>query len=270
MLVQVRHVTRYRYDQPIDHVLQRLRLIPASSPAQEVLQWSLTAPDIETAAQYVDAFGNLTRLVVHAQPVEEVEIVAEGTVETRETHGVVGFDASTTPPWVFLRETPATAPDRALQRFAAGLAEDAPLTRLHALMAALHERIAFDTDATHSGTSAQEAFAAKRGVCQDHTHVFICVARLLGMPARYVTGYMHQPEEVMALAHHAWAEVFLPDLGWVGFDAANGVSPTDAYVRLACGFDAPATAPVVGARRGGGVEALDVEVRVQQAEQSSQ
>ena len=269
MLIEIRHTTRYSYGHPVDHALQRLRLTPGSSPAQEVLSWSLAMPGIETAVSYLDAIGNPTHLVICPEPVETIEVIAEGVVETRATHGVVGYDTSSTPPWIFLRDTPATAADAALRRFAAELPDSAPLERLHALLAAIHARVAFDTNATHSGTSAAEAFASGRGVCQDHTHIFICVARLLGIPARYVTGYLHVNGEEFALAHHAWAEAYMPDIGWVGFDAANGVSPSEQYVRLAGGFDAPATAPVTGARMGGGLEALDVHVEVRQAQQQS-
>jgi transglutaminase-like putative cysteine protease len=106
-------------------------------------------------------------------------------------------------------------------------------------------------------------------VCQDFAQVFICVARLLGIPARYVTGYLHVESDATAPAHHAWAEAYVQEVGWVGFDAANGVSPSESYIRLAYGFDAASTAPVTGARRGGGSEALDVEVQVRQAEQQS-
>lgn len=269
MLIQIHHLTRYRYGQAADYLLQRLRLTPASSAAQEVLTWSITAPDIETGVHYTDAFGNLTHMLVCHRPLETMEIVAAGVVETRETHGVVGFDSTTTPPWVFLRDTPATAPDRALRRFAQTVPAGATLERLHALLGAIHQRIAFDTSSTHAGTSAHEAFAQGRGVCQDHAHIFICVARQLGIPARYVTGYLHVTGETSALAHHAWAEAFVPEIGWVGFDPANGTSPAEQHIRLACGFDAPATAPVIGARRGGGPERLDVEVRVAQAQQQS-
>ena len=104
-----------------------------------------------------------------------------------------------------------------------------------------------------------------RGVCQDHAHVFISAARSLGIPARYVSGYLlagtgGEPSD----ANHAWAEAWLDDLGWVGFDPANGVCPTDCYVRLASGLDAAFAAPIRGTRRGGGNQELDVIVEVQQ------
>lgn len=270
MLIEVRHTTRYRYGEAVSHALQRLRLTPVTTSMQRVLDWQIDAPGIGEAVRYVDAFGNVTHLTVGDAPADGIELVARGRVETTDTHGVLGQDAARTPPWVFLRQTASTEVDDALVAFAGELPAGSELDRLHALMAAIHARIAFDTDATHANTNAREAFACGRGVCQDHSHVLIGVARHLGIPARYVTGYLYQPDELTSLAHHAWAEAYLPDLGWVGFDAANGASPDDRYIRLACGFDAAAAAPVVGARRGGGVERLDVAVELRAAAQSSQ
>ena len=104
-------------------------------------------------------------------------------------------------------------------------------------------------------TTAAEAFALKRGVCQDLTHVFIAAARHLGVPARYVGGYFHRADGVTQQdAGHAWAEAHVPALGWVAFDPANGICATDAHVRVAVGLDYLGAAPVRGARRGGGNE----------------
>jgi transglutaminase-like putative cysteine protease len=118
--------------------------------------------------------------------------------------------------------------------------------------------------ATDSHTGAAEALADGKGVCQDHAHIFIAAARTLGIPARYVTGYLVMADPGPAAAHHAWAEAYVEALGWVGFDVANRMCPTERYVRLAAGLDAGYTAPILGSRRGGAGETLDVSVAVQQ------
>jgi transglutaminase-like putative cysteine protease len=129
----------------------------------------------------------------------------------------------------------------------------------------------FDTDPTRTTTTASEAFALKRGVCQDLTHIFIAAARCLGIPARYVSGYFHRADGVVEQeAGHAWAEAFIPDLGWVAFDATNGISATDAHLRVAIGLDYLGAAPVRGTRFGGSGEDLSVRVRVSQAMGQSQ
>jgi transglutaminase-like putative cysteine protease len=124
----------------------------------------------------------------------------------------------------------------------------------------------YDTAPTYATTTAAEAFALKRGVCQDLTHIFIAAARSLNVPARYVGGYFRRDDGVVAQdAGHAWAEAFVPGLGWVAFDAANGMCATDAHVRVAVGLDFLGAAPVRGMRYGGAGEKLAVSVHVDQA-----
>jgi transglutaminase-like putative cysteine protease len=129
----------------------------------------------------------------------------------------------------------------------------------------------FDTSPTQPTTTAAEAFALKRGVCQDLSHIFIATARSLGIPARYVGGYFHRNDGVTDQeAGHAWTEVFVPDLGWVAFDPTNGICATDAHVRVAVGLDYLGASPVRGTRYGGAGETLAVKVIVDQAMQQMQ
>jgi transglutaminase-like putative cysteine protease len=113
--------------------------------------------------------------------------------------------------------------------------------------------------------SAAVAFAGKRGVCRDLTHIFIAAAHCLAIPARYVAGYLQLADGTIDQeAGHAWAEAFVPDLGWVGFDPANAACPTDAYVRVAIGLDSLGAAPMRGTRYGIGSESLEVAIQVGQ------
>jgi len=108
-------------------------------------------------------------------------------------------------------------------------------------------------------------------VCQDLAHIFLATARHLDIPSRYVSGYFHRADGVVEQeAGHAWVEAHVPGLGWVGFDPANGISTTEAHVRVAIGLDYLAAAPVRGSRVGGGVEALGVRLRVDQGGRLSQ
>ena len=146
-----------------------------------------------------------------------------------------------------------------------------PLPLLHGLMTALNREMKFDTDPTHSATTAAEAFALRRGVCQDLTHIFIAAARQLGIPARYVGGHFYRVDGVTAQdAGHAWAEAYVEHLGWVGFDPTNGIGTTEAHVRVAIGLDYLGAAPVRGTRYGGSGETLKVAVHVDQARQQAQ
>ncbi len=152
---------------------------------------------------------------------------------------------------------------RALAQSVAGAGT---IERLHGLAAMVHDRVEYVQGLTDAHTGAAEALDDGKGVCQDHAHIFISAARVLGIPARYVTGYLVLDirNRESAPAQHAWAEAHVDPLGWVGFDVANRLCPTDSYVRLACGLDAGCTAPIVGSRRGGAGESLKVSVAVQQ------
>jgi transglutaminase-like putative cysteine protease len=171
---------------------------------------------------------------------------------------------------VFLRETTQTKPDGTIRALAESAHGKDTLSKLHALLGAVRDRVEYVPGATDTHTSAADALADGKGVCQDHAHIFIAAARTLQIPARYVTGYLVLGEEGTAEAHHAWAEAWVDSLGWVGFDVANRVCPTERYVRLACGLDAGYAAPIVGSRRGGETETLDVSVTVQQQQTAQQ
>jgi transglutaminase-like putative cysteine protease len=139
------------------------------------------------------------------------------------------------------------------------------LAELHTLLQRLHDEIVFDTDTTDTAPPAAEAFALKRGVCRDFTHIFIGAAHSLSVPARYVAGYLRLADGVVTQeAGHAWAEAYVPNLGWVGFDPANAICTTEAYVRVAVGLDSFGAAPVRGTRYGPGAESLAVAITVDQ------
>jgi transglutaminase-like putative cysteine protease len=269
MRIRVSHETIYRYDAPPKGVIQTLRMTPRNHDGQYVVDWRIdVSADCRLDAQE-DAFGNITHTFTADGPLDTLRLHVEGEIETQDSHGVMRGTIEHFPPSLFLRTTPLTAPDGAIvdlaREVAAGGGADA-LGRLHALLARINEEITFDTDPTHAATTAAEAFALKRGVCQDLTHIFIAAAREIGFPARYVAGYFHRADGVVRQeAGHAWAEAFVPDIGWVGFDPANGISPTDAHVRVAVGLDFLGASPVRGARKGGGSEALSVTIHVAQA-----
>jgi transglutaminase-like putative cysteine protease len=267
MRLQVTHSTHYSYSSDVGYSIQRLLLTPLSFQGQKVENWKVKAPGIESAIQYRDAFGNQVQLITAIKPEASYSIVAEGMIEVTDMTGVVAGVPNVVPDYVFLRQMPTTQPSAPMNAMRAALnAKPAKtLEFLHELMGAIHEQVAYETGTTDAQTTAAEAFAQKRGVCQDHAHILIGLARDAGIPARYVTGYLIAGD--VSPASHAWAEALVPALGWVGFDAANDTCPTDHYVRVACGLDAAGTSPVRGCRRGGSDEHMTVEVRVEMAQQ---
>lgn len=264
MLLTIKHTTTYRYETLANYAIESLRLSPPTFEGQKVLSWNVAAPGIESAARFRDGFGNLVHLTALDAAHDQITIEAEGVVETEDRIGVARGLPEPTPLRVFLRATPRTAPDAALRDLALKCKGGCTLDQLHRLMRAVREAVAYEVGSTHAHTSAAEALADGKGVCQDHAHIFIAGARVLGIPARYVNGYFLSGTPDPADAHHAWAEAWVEGLGWVGFDPANLMCPTERYVRLATGLDALTAAPIRGTRRGGRNETLDVVVEVQQ------
>jgi transglutaminase-like putative cysteine protease len=264
MQISIRHITRYTYAEPVSYTIQSLRLTPASFKGQRVRDWRVRVAGAGPALQFKDGFGNLVHLITINARHEELMIEAGGTVETEDRTGVVAGLPKVTPPRVYLKETEQTRPYGAIRTLGQSAQGKDQLVRLHALVGAVRDRVEYVPGVTGGHTSAVEALADGKGVCQDHAHIFISAARTVDIPARYVTGYLVQGERSTSEAHHAWAEAWVEGLGWVGFDVANRICPTDRYVRLAAGLDAGYAAPIVGSRRGGSAEKLDVSVEVQQ------
>jgi len=273
MQLAVRHVTTYSYARPARGVIQLLRATPVSFTGQNVLDWRIDVDVDARLREHRDGYGNVTHMLYVDKPVSRLSVSVNGRVLTEDRSGVVLGVPHDLPPQVFRRATPLTEAGPAIVAFSRTLAAgpDPALGRLHNLNARLYETMRFDTEATAADTSAEQACAAGHGVCQDFAHMFIAVARQLGIPARYISGHLFRRDGAhVQEASHAWAEAWVGDLGWVAFDPANGISADDAYVRVACGLDYRDAAPVAGARSGGGAEQLTVEVAVNETQAQAQ
>ncbi len=270
MRISIGHMSRYTYSEPTWYSIQTLRLTPPSFAGQRVIDWSIAAPGIENSTRFRDTFGNEANLVTYTEEHTEILIIAKGTIETEDRAGVVRGLPEPAPLRIYLRQTDKTMPGAAVHDLAntAGVGRD--LDGCHRLMQAVRDAVDYQVGVTSAHTSAEEALSDGKGVCQDHAHIFISAARLLGLPARYVNGYFLVDTDGPADAHHAWAEAYIADLGWVGFDPANRICPNAQYVRLAAGLDAASAAPIRGTRRGTANEALDVVVEVQQQDSQQQ
>jgi transglutaminase-like putative cysteine protease len=274
MRIRISHATTYRYETPPSSVTQILRLTPRNHDGQYVVAWRIDLSRDCNLHQHEDAFGNIIHSFTADGPFAELAIAVDGEVETQDTKSVVNGAVERFPASLYLRETALTHADSAIADLAqTALAEAGSdkLALLHTLLTMLNREITFDTDPTQTATTAAEAFALRRGVCQDLTHIFIAAARQTGIPARYVGGHFHRIDGVTAQeAGHAWAEAYVDDLGWVGFDPTNGIGTTEAHVRVAVGLDYLGASPVRGTRYGGSGETLRVAVNVDQAHQQAQ
>jgi len=266
MRIHIVHETAYEYEQPASSAIEILRLTPRNHDSQYIVRWRIELSHDCRLDPFEDAFGNLAHTFTVDGPVDRLSIRVEGEVETQDTNGIVRGTTERFPPSLYLRETPLTEPDNAVMQFAesaAGPHDGEPLATMHELTARIYNGFAFEAGGNRPAMSAAECMRQKRGVCQDYAQVFIACARHLGVPARYISGYFHRADGVVQQeAGHAWAEAWLPKLGWVGFDPANGISTTAAHVRVAAALDSLGAAPVRGLHFGGGGEKLAVAVQV--------
>lgn len=266
MRLAIRHVTRYRFNEPVAHGLQRLRLTPKETQGQRILDWTMEYDGAREELSYEDQNHNHVTLVSVLEGATDVAVTCRGTVETEDKAGVLGHHSGHLPLWAFLGHTELTEPGPRTRQLIASIerSPEGMVPTLHNLSAAIRERIAYDTGHTHVDTTAEEACAAGHGVCQDHAHIFIAAARSLEIPARYVSGYLMMDDRVEQEATHAWAEAWVHGLGWLGFDISNGISPDPRYVRVATGRDYRDAAPVTGISFGVAAEELSVELAVAQ------
>ena len=271
MRIRIDHSTRYGYARPARFIVQMLRLTPRSCESQQVGDWRIETDVDARLRRSEDAFGNIVHSLYTERPTDSLTIRVMGEVSTVDTGGVIRGQSERLSPLVFLRDTSLTRADAAILDFAQAIGEGDPLDRMHRLMGALHRDVAFEVGSTSAAHTAAEAFAQRRGVCQDHAQIFISAARRLGVPARYVSGHLNRSDgQHDQDAAHAWAEAWIEGLGWVGFDPANGICPTDQYVRVAVGLDALGATPIRGTSYGGGQESLTVALHVRPVQQSQQ
>ncbi|MDO9358780.1 MAG: transglutaminase family protein [Polaromonas sp.] len=270
MKLHVRHVTDYRYTEPLRYALQTLWLTPKTGPAQTVNFWSLGAP--EKLFEQHDAFGNtINAYTFVGKDSDDVRWSLVNAAGNVETFGVAEFtdDQALPPPYFFLRATHLAEPHFRLAEFgrqfiAQSLDGTADLKALLALSQGVADAVSYRKNSTSVTTTALEAFEAGNGVCQDQAHVMVAICRSLGYPARYVSGYFYAANEP-DLASHAWVDVCLDVAArrWASIDVTHSCVIDERHVRLAVGTDYNACPPIKGVRQGGGEETMTVDITIQ-------
>jgi transglutaminase-like putative cysteine protease len=214
-----------------------------------------------------DAFGNAFDSLTVDGPLSALSVRADGEVETFDTTGFVRHSIERFPPELFLRDSTLTLADAALRDFAneASGKESAPLARAHVLMDALHERLDHATCHDDNFAGAAKTFAAGQGHARDLAHAFVACARSFGLPSRVAIGHFFTESAEERACMHGWAEVYVADLGWIGFDPMTGRCPEGAHIRVAVGIDAIDALPVRGAHHGGSGEKITHRIAVRMA-----
>lgn len=261
MLLNIQHETVYRYSTPVDYTIQHLRLTPRNEAHQQAIDWKITTPG--KYQRHTDAYGNLGHILVLDRPHEEIRITVNGRVEISKENAHLPSDGGEVPLLAYLHPTHLTSADDAILDLsqAAHRSKRGAIDSMFKLIDGIQQSIAYIPGTTQVTSTAAEVLDAGAGVCQDHAHVFIACCRALDLPARYVSGYIH-PGDTDHAASHAWADVWLEGMGWVSFDVTNANFAASEHCRLAVGRDYLDACPVRGVRHGGGVEAMEVNVRI--------
>lgn len=262
-MLSIRHETVYRYSAPLSYTIQQLRLMPRFDHHQHVQSWRLDVPG--KAHAFTDAYGNASHTLTITGRHDEVRIVAFGVVDVQPLdRGRLGAKEILSP-LVFTVPTRLTMPTETIRAFAAKpLAAGRDSRALLNLAHAIRDAVAYGGGTTGVDTSAADALALTRGVCQDHAQLFIACCHTEAIPARYVSGYIHAGDTDHAESH-AWVDVWVDEVdysGWVSIDVTHAQFAGDMHCRLAVGRDYDSAAPVRGVRRGGGTETLSVHVDV--------
>jgi transglutaminase-like putative cysteine protease len=265
MQMHIRHETRYRYERPVKYSVQSLHLTPRRDLSQRALSWNIVAPG--RRLEQIDAYGNISHLLTIEEPHHEIRIVVHGVVETADAES--RQEDGPLSPLAYLAPTQLTLASDELRAFAQDALSQVtdPRERAGALAEAVFGAVRYKSGSSDVQDSATIAFKSGEGVCQDQAHVFIAAARAVGMPARYVSGYLYTGDANDS-ASHAWVDAWLgEEIGWQSVDVTHKRPAVRTYCRLAVGRDYLDAAPVRGVRQGGGGERMEASVLVAESAQ---
>ncbi|WP_437753304.1 transglutaminase family protein [Sorangium sp. So ce1389] len=285
--LRVVHTTTYTYDRPVERSVHKLHLCPMYDWDQRVLSHTLSiAPEVPTV-EFEDVFGNRATRFEITTPYTALRISADSTVELLDADPLAFAKKRIRPafplvwmPWeqamIAPYVRPVELPDRQLQElfdYAMSFVErnDADLLEtLFAINLTLFREYQYVPGSTNLTTTPHDVFASRRGVCQDFANLFICLARLLGIPARYVCGYIYTgnvgANRAGSDATHAWVQLYIPNIGWKGFDPTNGVLTSLDHVRVGYGRNTLDATPTAGTLYTSAAETMTVDVTVSEVE----
>jgi transglutaminase-like putative cysteine protease len=294
----IRHITRFNYDVPVSESLMEVRMQPRTEGTQRCLRFELAVTPRARVFGYRDHLGNSVHHFDTPARHTQLTITARAYVELDRPPAVpAAIDARTWREvdtwadrgelWDFLQPSRFAVWSPALREYVASISGAGgpvpslsnervssrsmgttdPLTTIRALMQRIHRDFEYVPRSTRVDSPIDEALAAGRGVCQDLAHIMIAASRLLGLPCRYVSGYIApKPDDEIsrleASATHAWVEVRLPTLGWVGLDPTHNAEAGRRHVRVAVGRDYADLPPTRGVFKGGAASTLTVTVDV--------
>jgi len=280
MRYTIRHVTRFTYDHPITESVMEARMQPRNDGTQRCLRFGLSTTPASRVMVYQDHDGNIVHHFNIPGRHSRLAITAEALVDCepppavperceRESWASLDAVAHSGEFWEYLAPSTFAQPTPLLREFARAInltRDEDPLTALRAAAAEVYTRLEYAPLSTRVDSPIDDALASKRGVCQDFAHIFISLARQIGVPCRYVSGYLFHRQDVHDRspdgATHAWAEAYLPECGWVGIDPTNNILAGDRHVRVAIGRDYADVPPTRGVYKGSTVVSSELAVSV--------
>ena len=267
MKLEIVHSTRYRYTGPIAETVMEVRLQPMDGNGQRCIDFGLELSHGVKPRSYMDGFGNHVHYFNLVKPHAGLSVVSRSVVETG-----IGPDADPGEELVqdFLRfrapvKEVAGVRELALRHAVGDLGS--PIAIEHALdelTETISREFTYDRSVTNVYSAVDDVLELHAGVCQDFAHLFLAVARAMGVPARYVSGYIHTPGDKTVAASHAWAEAWVEGRGWIGFDATHPVRTTPHHVRLAVGRDYTDAAPTRGVYVGSATGTMAISVKTRE------
>jgi transglutaminase-like putative cysteine protease len=276
MILEIQHETQLDYSEPVSESITELHMEPANDGEQSCHSFKLRLTPYTQDFRYRDGFGNYVHHFNLLEPHDHVGILAASIVETRRLLPDLQLSCAVHPlslpslpleAYDFLKLRGPVSPTPLLEPLlkAVGPHEGALLGSLLVDIAHyIHDKFEYAPAATLASSPIGDLLSAGKGVCQDFTHLMIAILRSLGIPARYVSGYLHRPGSESQ--SHAWCEAWLPDLGWVGIDPTNDCIVNDRFVRVAVGRDFCDVPPNKGIFRGRGYETISVRVATRELE----
>jgi transglutaminase-like putative cysteine protease len=281
MFYSIRHLTRYRYDAPVRESIMQLYMQPKTDTSQRLRAFQVATTPRAALQAYTDHFGNAVYHFdvpgAHAELLVEVDAQVEVIPMPAPPEFVdenawqkLASDQTRNEHFDMLSPHGLSTPTPALEAFLheTGITRTAdPMSTLRRLKRMLFEAFSYAPEETEVDSPIDVALAKRKGVCQDFTHIMLATARLWGIPARYVSGYLYTKRDAgdrsAADATHAWMEAFVPGCGWVGFDPTNNVLAGERHVRIAIGRDYDDVPPARGVYKGPANSELAVAVTVQ-------
>ena len=279
MKYRITHQNIFRYETEVEQSLNTIRLKPRNNERQRLISYEVKINPISLTRDHFDIWRNAVSTFFIAGKHTELEVTTNSLVSVQRAPYIYQIQYSDEMKNIFhsqlfhehnlafLTTSRFTTLElHQLNEIISSVGHaDNPVKFALDLMTFLNQSITYDPQATTVDTTAREAWGLKRGVCQDYTHIMIAVLRYMNIPARYISGYLYVGEDddlVGDTATHAWVEVMIPGVGWIGLDPTNNVEVLENHINLCVGRDFRDVSPIEGVYLGG-MHTLEVKVQVE-------